>query len=129
MIDRGHPKVADMAVVVRDDDCPPVEINTTALVSTPAACVVAKASQRYVFGDFRLVESSAAATRRSPPRNSRPRSCFAPARGDVYDFGDSGVQAGGSRGWPGNRKSMNAAAVGWGSWLASPGRSLASMKT
>jgi pimeloyl-ACP methyl ester carboxylesterase len=56
VIDRGHPKVADMAGVVRDEHCPPVEINTTALVSTPAARAVAKASQRYVYGDFRLVE-------------------------------------------------------------------------
>ena len=30
--------------------------NTTVLVSTPAARAVAKASQRYVYGDFRLVE-------------------------------------------------------------------------
>ncbi len=56
VIDRGHPKVADMTGVVRDEHCPPVEINTTALVSTPAARAVAKASQRFVYGDFRLVE-------------------------------------------------------------------------
>ena len=56
VVDRGHPRVADLAGVVRDEDCPPVEMNTTALVSTPAARAVAKASQRYVYGDFRLVE-------------------------------------------------------------------------
>lgn len=56
VIDRGHPRVADMAGVVRDQHCPPVEINTTALVSTPAARAVARASQRYVYGDFRVVE-------------------------------------------------------------------------
>lgn len=56
VIDCGHPCVADMTGVVRDGDCPPVEINTTALVSTPAARAVARASQRYVYGDFRLVE-------------------------------------------------------------------------
>jgi pimeloyl-ACP methyl ester carboxylesterase len=56
VIDRGHPKVADMTGVIRDEHCPPVEMNTTALVSTPAARAVAKASQRYVYGDFRLVE-------------------------------------------------------------------------
>jgi hypothetical protein len=33
-----------------------VEVNTTALVSTPAARAVAKASQRYVYGDYRVVE-------------------------------------------------------------------------
>jgi hypothetical protein len=33
-----------------------VEVNTTALVSTPAARNVAKASQRYVYGDYRMVE-------------------------------------------------------------------------
>lgn len=56
VIDRGHPRVADQTGVVRDENCPPVEVNTTALVSTPAARSVAKASQRYVYGDYRLVE-------------------------------------------------------------------------
>ena len=56
VIDRGHPRVADLTGVIRDDHCPPVEMNTTALVSTPAAKAVAKASQRYVYGEFRLVE-------------------------------------------------------------------------
>jgi pimeloyl-ACP methyl ester carboxylesterase len=56
VIDRGHPRVADHAGVIRDGDCPPVEMNTTALVSTPAARAVAKASQRFVYGDFRLVD-------------------------------------------------------------------------
>jgi pimeloyl-ACP methyl ester carboxylesterase len=56
VVDRGHPRVADLAGVIRDEHCPPVEMNTTALVSTPAARAVAKASQRYVYGDFRLVE-------------------------------------------------------------------------
>ncbi len=56
VIDRGHPRVADLTGAVRDDSCPPVEMNTTALVSTPASKAVAKASQRYVYGDFRLVE-------------------------------------------------------------------------
>ena len=56
VIDRGHPRVADQAGVIRDEQCPPVEMNTTALVSTPAARAVAKASQRYVYGDFRLVD-------------------------------------------------------------------------
>lgn len=56
VIDRGHPRVADLTGVIRDEHCPPVEMNTTALVSTPAARAVAKASQRYVYGDFRLVD-------------------------------------------------------------------------
>ncbi len=56
VIDRGHPRVADQAGVIRDNDCPPVEMNTTALVSTAAARAVAKASQRYVYGDYRMVE-------------------------------------------------------------------------
>jgi pimeloyl-ACP methyl ester carboxylesterase len=56
VVDRGHPRVEDQAGVVRDEHCPPVEMNTTALVSTPAARAVAIASQRYVYGDFRLVE-------------------------------------------------------------------------
>ena len=56
VVDRGHPKAADQAGVVRDDACPPVEMNTTALVSSPAARAVARASQRYVYGDYRVVE-------------------------------------------------------------------------
>jgi pimeloyl-ACP methyl ester carboxylesterase len=56
VIDRGHPRVADQSGVVRDEHCPPVEMNTTALVSSPSARNVAKASQRYVYGDYRLVE-------------------------------------------------------------------------
>ena len=56
VVDRGHPRVPDQAGVVRDEHCPPVEVNTTALVSTPAARSVAQASQRYVYGDYRIVE-------------------------------------------------------------------------
>jgi pimeloyl-ACP methyl ester carboxylesterase len=56
VIDRGHPRVPDPNGVVRDPDCPPVEINTTALVNSPATRAVAKASQRFVYSDFRLVE-------------------------------------------------------------------------
>jgi pimeloyl-ACP methyl ester carboxylesterase len=56
VIDRGHPRVADLTGVIRDEHCPPVEMNTTALVSTAASRAVAKASQRYVYGDYRLVE-------------------------------------------------------------------------
>ena len=33
-----------------------MEVATTALVSTAAAAKVARASQRFVYGDFRLVE-------------------------------------------------------------------------
>ncbi len=56
VVDRGHPRVPDQNGVILDAECPPVEINTTALVSTPAARAVAKASQRYVYSDYRLVE-------------------------------------------------------------------------
>lgn len=56
VIDRGHPRVADPTGEIRDENCPPVEMNTTALVSTAAARAVVKASQRYVYGDFRLVD-------------------------------------------------------------------------
>lgn len=56
VIDRGHPRVADVAGVIRDEHCPPVEMNTTALVSTPASRTVADASQRFVYGEYRLVE-------------------------------------------------------------------------
>ncbi|ORW08670.1 alpha/beta hydrolase [Mycobacterium kyorinense] len=56
VIDRGHPRVADLTGVIRDAHCPPVEINTTALVSTPASQAVARASQRWVYADYRIVE-------------------------------------------------------------------------
>jgi pimeloyl-ACP methyl ester carboxylesterase len=55
-IDRGHPRVADLSGVVRDEGCPPVEVNTTALVSSPAARAVADASQRFVYADYRVAE-------------------------------------------------------------------------
>ncbi|MCV7105947.1 MULTISPECIES: alpha/beta fold hydrolase [Mycolicibacterium] len=56
VVDRGHPRAADADGQVRDADCPPVEINTTALVSTAATRAVAVASQQFVFGDFRVVD-------------------------------------------------------------------------
>lgn len=56
VIDRGHPRVADLAGVIRNENCPPVELNTTALVGTSAARAVANASQRFVYGDYRVVE-------------------------------------------------------------------------
>jgi pimeloyl-ACP methyl ester carboxylesterase len=56
VIDRGHPRIADQAGVIRDEHCPPVEMNTTALVSNPTARAIARASQRYVYGDYRVVE-------------------------------------------------------------------------
>ena len=56
VIDRGHPRVPDPHAAVRDPDCPPVEINTTALVSGPVTRVMAKASQRWVYSDYRLVD-------------------------------------------------------------------------
>lgn len=59
VIDRGHPRVADPSGVVRDPDCPPVEINTTALFSSPAARAAARASQQFVHSDYRLVEFAA----------------------------------------------------------------------
>src|ERR1700709_1970948 len=35
VIDRGHPRVADLTGVIRDEHCPPAEMNTTAPGSTP----------------------------------------------------------------------------------------------
>lgn len=55
-VDRGHPAVADAEGVVRDDDCPPVEIGTTVLVSSPAAQNAARDSQRLVYADYRVVD-------------------------------------------------------------------------
>ncbi|WAC94440.1 alpha/beta hydrolase [Mycobacterium sp. Aquia_213] len=56
VVDRGHPRVADVNGVVRDDHCPPVEIGTTVLVSTPAGRTVAGNSQRFVYADYRSVD-------------------------------------------------------------------------
>ncbi|WP_036467585.1 hypothetical protein [Mycobacterium genavense] len=56
VVDRGHPCVADVHGVVRDEHCPPVEIGTTALVSTPNGRTVARNSQRFVYADYRSVE-------------------------------------------------------------------------
>ncbi len=64
VIDSGHPRVPDVHGVIRDKDCPAVELDTTVLVSTRAAQTVARASRRYVHADFRLVELAG-------PRKSR----------------------------------------------------------
>ncbi|MCV7409016.1 alpha/beta hydrolase [Mycobacterium florentinum] len=56
VVDRGHPRVADVNGVIRDDHCPPVEIGTTVLVSTPAGRTVATNSQRFVYADYRSVD-------------------------------------------------------------------------
>jgi pimeloyl-ACP methyl ester carboxylesterase len=56
VIDRGHPRVADSNGVVRDEQCPPVETGTTVLVSSPAARAVARASQHYVYAEYRVVD-------------------------------------------------------------------------
>lgn len=56
VIDRGHPRVADRDGSARDEDCPPVEIGTTVLVSSPAARTAARASQRFVYAEYRVVQ-------------------------------------------------------------------------
>ncbi|BBY21541.1 alpha/beta hydrolase [Mycobacterium stomatepiae] len=56
VVDRGHPRVADVNGVVRDNHCPPVEIGTTVLASTPAGRTVASNSQRFVYADYRSVD-------------------------------------------------------------------------
>jgi pimeloyl-ACP methyl ester carboxylesterase len=52
----GHPRVPDINGVVRDRHCPPVQADTTTLVSSAAAHAVARASRRHVHGEFRLAE-------------------------------------------------------------------------
>lgn len=56
VVDRGHPSVPDANGEIRIPDCPAVEINTTALVTSPATRAVARASQHRVYGDYRLAE-------------------------------------------------------------------------
>ncbi|CNL25053.1 membrane protein [Mycobacterium tuberculosis] len=48
--------MADVDGVVRDDECPPVEVATTVLVSSPAARAIASESQRFVYADYRIVD-------------------------------------------------------------------------
>jgi pimeloyl-ACP methyl ester carboxylesterase len=55
VVDRGHPRAADRDGVVHDDHCPPVEIGTTVLFSSPADRAVARASQQYVYAEYRAV--------------------------------------------------------------------------
>ena len=55
-IDRGHPRVADFKGAVLDEQCPPVEIGTTVLVSSAAARAVARDSQRFVYAEYRVVD-------------------------------------------------------------------------
>jgi pimeloyl-ACP methyl ester carboxylesterase len=64
VIDCGHPQVPNIDGMIRDKHCPAVEVDTTALVGTPATHAVARASRRYVHGEFRLVELAG-------PRKSR----------------------------------------------------------
>src|ERR1700739_1467175 len=56
VIDRGHPRVADSNGAVLDEQCPPVEIGTTVLVSSAAARAVARDSQRFVYAEYRVVD-------------------------------------------------------------------------
>lgn len=53
-IDRPHPRINGGEGP--DDTCPPVEIATTVLVSVPTVRDAARDSQRFVFGDYRVVE-------------------------------------------------------------------------
>ena len=64
VVDCGHPRVPNDDGVIRDKHCPAIEVDTTALVSTRATHAVARASRRYVHGEFRLVELAG-------PRKSR----------------------------------------------------------
>ena len=56
VIDRGHPRVAGPNGEVADEHCPPVEIGTTVLVSSPAARAAARASQRFVYAEYRVAD-------------------------------------------------------------------------
>lgn len=56
VIDRGHPRAADVDGKVRDAHCPAVEVATTVLVSSAATRAVARASQQFVYDDYRVVD-------------------------------------------------------------------------
>jgi pimeloyl-ACP methyl ester carboxylesterase len=122
VIDRGHPRVADLTGVIRDEHCPPVEMNTTALVSTPAARAVAKASQRYVYGDFPAGRSARQAQRAGVHRAAGRRDRDAHQHlVTATAVGARSVSTPGAA--PGCREQEvdESLAVGCGSWLASPG--------
>ncbi|WP_179475507.1 alpha/beta hydrolase family protein [Mycolicibacterium vinylchloridicum] len=55
-IDRGHPRVPNADGIIRDGDCPAVEVDTTILAEGRSAHAVARASRRHVHADFRLVD-------------------------------------------------------------------------
>lgn len=55
-IDRGHPRVPDRSGRVPDKHCPPLEINTTLVVTSELNRTIAAATQRFVYGDYRVVE-------------------------------------------------------------------------
>lgn len=55
VIDACHPGVPGQTDAVIDKRCPAVEVNTTVIVTDSCATSVARASQRFVYGDFRLV--------------------------------------------------------------------------
>jgi len=63
-IDCGHPGVPNTNGVIREKDCPAVELDTTILAGGRSAHAVARASRRHVHADFRLVDVAG-------PRSSR----------------------------------------------------------
>jgi hypothetical protein len=56
VIDSGHPRVADVTGVIRDEHCSHVHADTTMLISDHAAGAVARTSRRCVLGEFRVTE-------------------------------------------------------------------------
>nr|WP_082933148.1 alpha/beta hydrolase [Mycolicibacterium holsaticum] len=58
VIDVGHPEVAGRPCFAHGVPCPPINVNTTAIVSNSDALDAVHASGRYICGDFRLVRSS-----------------------------------------------------------------------
>jgi hypothetical protein len=58
VVDCGHPAVPDLHGVVRDIHCPAVQLDTTVLVSTPAARTAALACRGFIRGDFRLLDAA-----------------------------------------------------------------------
>ncbi len=74
VIDRGHPRVADQAGVIRDEQCPPVEMNTTAWSARPPR----EPSPRPASATSTATSGSsicwASAMPRSPRRSWPPRS-------------------------------------------------------
>lgn len=82
VIDRGHPRVADQAGVIRDRDCPRSRSTPPHWSARRPRTPWRRPASATSTATTAWWNYSAGATRTSRPRNWPPRSSFAPAPGD-----------------------------------------------